>query len=231
MAGDLATMISRIASEITRPDLAATQIPNAINDAISAYQSERFTFSEVPADGTQTFYTRAGVAYYNATDNPNLGTLLKIDRVNINIGTATILQLKREDPETLIIYNQQAGTMVGQPSWYAYENGQMIISAIPDQAYLITLGLFLNVPAPATNAEAGNPWMTTAEKLIRSRAKYELALHVTRNETMMAAMSPDPASSPFVNGGRAGASYREWKQLKGIANRSTARGVIRAMQF
>jgi hypothetical protein len=231
MAGDLATMISRIASEITRPDLAATQIPNAINDAISAYQSERFTFSEVPADGTQTFNTVAGQAYYTKADNPNLGTLLKIDRVNINIGTATIMQLKREDPETLILYNQQAGTMVGQPSWYAYENGQMIISAIPDKAYLITLGLFLNVPAPATNTEVGNPWMTTAEKLIRSRAKYEIALHVTRNEAMQAAMSPDPASSPFVNGGRAGASYREWKQLKGVANRSTARGVIRPMQF
>ena len=231
MAGDLATMISRIASEITRPDLVATQIPNAINDAISAYQSERFTFSEVPADGTQTFYTVAGQAYYTKADNANLGTLLKIDRVNINIGTASILQLTREDPETLIIYNQQAGTMKGQPSWYAYENGQMIISAIPDQAYLITLGLFLNVAAPATNDEANNPWMTTAEKLIRSRAKYEIALHVTRNETMMAAMSPDPAASPFVNGGRAGASYREWKQLKGVANRSVARSLIRPMQF
>src|SRR5450759_1743530 len=99
MAGTLGDMISRIGSEINRPDLVASQIPNAINDAISAYQAERFAFSEVPADGTQTFATRAGVAYYNQADNANLGTLLKIDRVNINIGTASVLQLTRADPE------------------------------------------------------------------------------------------------------------------------------------
>ena len=227
MSGDLGTMVARIASEINRPDLAASQIPLAITDAIQIYQQERFAFSEVPPDGTQTFYTAAGRAYYNATDNPNLGTLLKIDRVNINIGTATVLQLRREDPETLIIYNQQAGTMVGQPSWYAYENGQMIISAIPDQAYLITLGLFLSVPAPATPAEVGNPWMTTAEQMIRARAKFEIATHVTRNKDMAAMMSPDlplPLSAP-------GAAYRAWKRLKGSANRSSGTGRIRPMQF
>jgi hypothetical protein len=33
--------------------------------------------------------------------------------------------------------------------------------------------------------------MNAAERLIRSRAKYEIALHVTRNATMVSAMSPD----------------------------------------
>src|SRR5665811_732630 len=169
MAGTLGDMITRIGGEINRPDLITSgQVALAITDAIQIYQQERFAFSEVPPDGTQTFNTIAGQAYYTKADNPNLGTLLKIDRVNINIGTATVLQLRREDPETLIIYNQQARTMKGQPSWYAYENGQMIISAIPDQAYLITLGLFLSVPAPLTLVEADNPWMTTAEQMILS---------------------------------------------------------------
>jgi len=220
-------MVTRIASEIARGDLNAVQIPNAINTAIAAYQSERFSFSDVPPDGTQTFYTQGGRAYYTKADNPNLGSAWKIDRVNINIGSSTILQLKREDPETLILYNQQAGTMVGQPSWYAYQNGEMIISAIPNTAYLVTLGLFLNVPAPATDIEANNPWMTTAELLIRSRAKYELAVHVMRNATMAAAMSPDPPI-PFQP---VGASYREWKRLKGAANRIQGRGVLRPMAF
>jgi hypothetical protein len=227
MAGDLQTMVARIGSEIVRPDLIATQIPNAIYDAIAVYQNERFSFSDVPPDGTQTFLTVAGQAYYTADDNPNLGTAKKIDRVNINIGSSTVMQLKREDPETLILYNQQAGTMVGQPSWYAYQNGEMIISAIPDQAYLITLGLFLNVAGPATMAEANNPWMTTAERLIRCRAKFELATHVTRNATMAAAMFPD-APITFQP---AGATYREWKQLKGAANKISGRGIIRPMAF
>jgi hypothetical protein len=227
MAGTLGDMVVRIGSEINRPDLQAVQIPAAILDAIGVYQQERFSFSEIPPDGTQTFMTAAGRAYYNSTDNPNLGTLLKLDRVNINIGTSTVMQLKREDPETLILYNQQAGTMVGQPSWYAYENGQMIISAIPDKAYLITLGLFMLVAAPADDAEADNPWMTTAERLIRARAKFEIATHVTRNATMAAMMSPDPPI-PFQ---APGAAYREWKRLKGTANRSSGRSLIRPMQF
>ena len=227
MAGDLQTMIARIASEIARSDLSTTQIPNAINDAISAYQSERFAFSEVPADGSQTFLTVAGRSIYTSADNANLGSLMKIDHVNINIGTATIFQLKRDDPERLILYNQQNPTMVGQPSWYAYENGELIISAVPDQAYLITLALFMTIAGPATPTEANNPWMTTAEKLIRCRAKFELATHVTRNLTMAMAMSPDnpDAGQPI------GASYREWRQLKSVANRTSGRGIISPMQF
>jgi hypothetical protein len=34
------------------------------------------------------------------------------------------------------------------------------------------------VAAPATDGEAGNAWMTTAERLIRARAKLEIVLHV-----------------------------------------------------
>lgn len=227
MAGTFQDMVNRIALEIARPDLSTTQIPNAINDAIQAYQSDRFAFSEVPADGSVTFETVAGQAFYTKADCPQLGTLMKIDHVNININAATIFELRRETPERLIIYNQQAGVMMGQPTWYAYENGEMILSARPDQAYLITLAVFLNVAAPATAVEANNPWMTTAEKLIRCRAKFELATHVTRNPTMAAAMSPDTPDE----GQPMGAACREWRSLKGVANRSSGRGIIAPMQF
>lgn len=227
MANDLAAMKARIALELARSDL-TTQIASAITDAIGVYASERFTFSEVPADGTVTFNTVAGQAVYTSADCADLGTLYKIDAVNININSATIFELRRETPERLIIYNQQAGIMTGQPSWYAYENGKMIISARPDRAYLITLALFRNIAAPASDAEASNPWMTTAEQLIRSRAKFELATHVTRNPTMAAAMSPDP---PAENGGKVGASWRAWTALKGVVNRSSSTGRVRPMPF
>jgi hypothetical protein len=83
------------------------------------------------------------------------------------------------------------------------------------------------VTAPAAGNTPNNPWMTTAERLIRARAKYEIATHVTRNAQMMAAMSPDPPL-PFQ---APGAAYREWKQLKSTANKSSGRGIIRPMQF
>lgn len=228
MAGTLADMISRIASEIARADLSTTQIPNAINTAIDAYSSERFAFSEEPADGTITMNTVIGQAVYTSADLAALGTLFKIDNVNINVDDVTIFELERTSPEEAIIYNQQSPYMMGQPTWYAYENGKLIISCRPDRVYELTLALFKNVAAPASTSEANNPWMTTAETLIRCRAKYEIATHVTRNPVMAQAMSPD---APTENGGMVGASYRAWKRLKGSGNRSSGTGIIRPMQF
>jgi hypothetical protein len=43
-------------------------------------------------------------------------------------------------------------------------------------------------------ADMTNIWMNDAEMLIRSRAKYEIALNFTRNDKMVAAMSPDDGS-------------------------------------
>ena len=229
MAGDLATMKARIATELARgTGWNPTAIANAISDAIAVYQQERFRFSDIDPVAPPTFNTVAGRSVYDSTDNANIGSALRIDYVNMNIGTASVVELSRDSAERLKLYNQQSGTMVGQPTWYAYEGNKLILASIPDQAYLITLGLFRNVAAPATNAEAGNPWMVDAERLIRARAKYEIAVHVTRNPTMAQAMSPDP---PSENGGMTGAAYREWKRLKGTANRITGTGRIRGMRF
>jgi hypothetical protein len=46
----------------------------------------------------------------------------------------------------------------------------------------------VDVAAPTTDVEASNPWMTTAERLIRSRAKLELALHVLKDLELAATM-------------------------------------------
>jgi hypothetical protein len=228
MAGTLGDLKTRIAFELgQRTDLAA-QIALAISDAIAAYAQERFRFSETVPSAPPTFYTVADRAVYTSADNANIGTTLKIDWVNVNIGSASIITLVRETPENVLLYNQQNGTMRGQPGWYAYQGNQLMLSAVPDQAYLVTLGLFLNIAPPATDVETGNPWMTDAERLIRARAKFEIATHVTRNAMMAQAMSP---STPAENGGVVGAAYREWKQLKGTANRITATGRIRPMAF
>lgn len=228
MAGTLGDMKARIAAELgNRTDL-ATQIASAINDAIGVYAQERFAFSEVPADGTVTFNTVAGQSIYTAADNVNLGTLLQIDGVTIDVGSASVFSLERDTPENVLLYNQQGGTMVGLPTWYAFENGRFMLASAPDKAYAVKFALFMNMPAPANDAAVGNVWMTTAERLIRARAKFEIATHVTRNPTMKVDMSPDP---PMENGGVVGATYREWKRMKGTANRATARGIIRPMQF
>lgn len=221
----LAVMKARIASELRRSDLTA-QIAAAISTAISEYQKERFRFSETIPDAPPTFNTVAGRFIYTSADNANISTLMGIDYVDALIG-GTLSKLTRRTAEEIKLSNDN-GSLNGQPMDYAYEGGQLLIGPVPDKAYTITLGLFRSIPEPANDGEIGNPWMTTAELLIRSRAKYELALHVTRNAGMAKAMSPYP---PEDGSGIGHATYWAWVSLKGSSNRVASTGRVRPMQF
>lgn len=223
MANDLAAMKARVASELSRSDL-TTQIANAINDAISIYQKERFRFNETVPSAPITFNTVTGQANYGIADNANIGTLFHIDYLLLTIGNARFY-LNPDDPKRLKVYNQ-VNTMLGQSLWYAVEGNELILSPVPSNVWPIEIGLFKRVAAPATDAEVGNPWMIDGERLIRSRAKYEIAVHVTRNPTLAVAMSPFPPQ-----GGPSGASYDAWRSMKGEVNRLVSVGRIRAMKF
>lgn len=232
MAGTRADMRARIAAELRRSDLIVNPAaaPNdyvtlAINDAISAYQTERFRFSDVDPANPDTFNTVINQDVYSSADSAIIGSMHKVDRVYILIGNNQ-QAVEVEQPKVLRLYNQTT-LMVGQPSFYAIEDDKLILSPIPSSVWQVTVEAFRDVAAPASDSEAGNPWMTKAERLIRSRAKYELAVHILRNPGLADAMSPDPPPP----GGRAGETYRAWKQLKGDTNRITSIGKIRPMQF
>lgn len=221
----LGGMKARIARELSRSNL-TDDIADAISDAISIYQKERFRFSDIIPSAPPTFNTVNGQWIYTSADNPNISSAYHFDYVQMDLGGSTV-ELVRWNPGELKLYIQQQ-TMRGQPSWYAYEGNQLLLAPIPPQAYTITLGLFRNVPAPADDIEVDNPWMVDAEKLIRSRAKYELAINKTRNATMAQLMSPHP---PVDNGGVLGAAYDAYVTLKAETNRVTRRGRVRPMAF
>lgn len=227
MANDLAAMKARISRDLARPDFPSTSqdIADAITTAIEQYQSTRFRFSDTTPNAPPTFNTVAGRYIYTAADNANIGSVLKLDYVTIQIGN-TLQELYRQNAETVVLYNQ-VNTMQGQPSSYAYEGNQLLLAAVPSDAWTITLRLFKLVAAPADDSEAGNPWMTDAELLIRSRAKFEIATHRTRNAQMAAAMSPDPPAP----GQPKGATYAAWQNLKAEASRIVSIGRIRPMRF
>lgn len=227
MPGTLADLKTRIEFELGRDDL-TDAIADAINDAIAVYQKERFRFSDITPNAPPTFNTVAGRYIYTSADNANISTMMGIDYVNADIGTAAVIGLLRMTPEDIKLYNLPSGQIMGQPDSYAYEGNMLLLAPIPDKVYLITLGVFRQVAAPATDAEANNPWMVDGERLIRARAKYEIATHVTRNPKIAQAMSPSP---PAENGGVVGAAYREWKSLKAEAARITGTGRVRAMRF
>jgi hypothetical protein len=87
----------------------------------------------------------------------------------------------------------------------------------------ITIGGYMQVDGPTSGSDTTNVWMNTAERLIRSRAKYEIALHYTRNKYLITAMSPDAGSG--------GASERYYNELKGEANKIRGTSRVRPMAF
>ena len=110
----------------------------------------------------------------------------------------------------------------------------MAINATGQGPFLMSLGAHVDLPAPmgftgSTGQDTtGNRWFTDGEKLIRSRAKYELAVNVLRDPTLAQMMSPFP---PDENGGVAGAAWDAYTMLSGEAATMTARGAIKAMAF
>jgi len=214
-----ADMRARCLAELRRADLSA-QVDQAIATAISEYQNSRFRFSDIDPAAPPTFTTVPGQAIYSATECPEIATLKSFDYVILNVNN-TLYYLYQQDVVATKLYNEIGPEMMGIPDCFSYEGDKLILSPIPNQAWQCMLGIWQQVAAPVTDAEANNPWMNKGELLIRSRVKFEIATHVTRNAAMAQAMSPDP---PNENGGIVGQAWRAWRTLKGEAARATTVG-------
>lgn len=179
----LAIMVARIEDELARDDL-ESQVRYAITDAIEAYQDERFHFNESRAI---TFSTTASQEFYDSNDAAALGTITKIDYVKVYSGDQPwdLAPMKPSEIESA----STNATSTGIPSAYCWYGNQVRVYPVPDQVYTIRIGAAVTVAAPASDSETGNAWMTKAERLIRSRAKLELALHVLKDTDLAATMS------------------------------------------
>lgn len=177
---DLSTMKARIADELARSDL-TSQIASAITTAIERYQSERFWFNE---SRSTTFSTVAGQALYGSSDNSAIPDFYTIDWAAVII-SSVVHELGRVAPKQIEFW-QGASNTTGQPTDYAWWNKQIWLYPKPSDAWTVRLAGHLKVAAPASDSETGNVWMTDAERLIRARAKWEIATHVTQDPTMAA---------------------------------------------
>lgn len=212
MANDLAQMKARIANELGQRTDLPNEIAFAISDAISFYQNERFIFNE---SRDITFSTVAGQEFYGAAASAAIPTLWSFDYLILYLGSIP-WPVKRRTPLEVEILNNN-GLVAGQPYNFAWYNKQIRLGPVPDAVYSMRVAGRINFAAPASDAEANNPWMIDAEKLIRSRAKYELALNVTQ-DTEMAQIMAAQCTEAF-------------DQLKGAANRLTGTGEISPTQF
>ena len=222
--GTLGYMKDRIADELGgRADL-ATQIASCITDAITVYQKHRFRFSE---GYDYNFSTVIGQEWYSAATPQSAGqggigagqVPYQIDYLAIQIGTARFDLVKRSPEEIDLL--TQSGTQQGQPHSWAYFNEQIRLYPVPSAVYPMILGAHEIIAAPATDSATGNRWMTDAERLIRSRAKYELSINYgVDNPAMAALMHPDT-----------GATADAFTELKREANKITGTGRVRPTQF
>ncbi len=178
----LAIMRTRIAKELRRTGAAGidADIDEAIATAIAEYQSHRFTFNE---SRSLTFETVADQAVYTATDDADIGSIIALDYVTFQIGD-TSYTLVPGDIEDLDLSTNSSS---GMPSKYVvYDEAIRLWPAPSASGWTVRIAGHMTVAAPASETEADNPWMTKAEKLIRCRAKRELALHRLRDPDLAA---------------------------------------------
>jgi len=179
----LATMKSRIADELARDDL-TSQIAYAISDAIVAYNDERFYFNETRG---LTFSTVAAQEFYDSDNDASIGLIQKIDHVHVNVGDIPhVLLYERPGILESLSFN---GSQQGFPWVYTFFDEFIRLYPIPDQAYTVRVTGTQKIAAPASDDETGNRWMVDAERLIRARAKNELALHVLKDTELAATMA------------------------------------------
>jgi hypothetical protein len=175
-------MQARIADEIIRSDL-TSQIQNAIQTAIQFYERTPFYFNQLRQEAA--FNTKQGQEFYSTADSPLIASMVTLNRVTVTV-SGNRYSMNPRTPEYLedtsvnpIVY--------GQPVDFAYFAEQLRFYPIPDNTYPIALSgikrLFVLSASTDTNA-----WVSDAELMIRSRAKYELAVHVLRDADMASAM-------------------------------------------
>jgi hypothetical protein len=202
-----AVMQARIADDIVRDDL-ASQIENAINDAIELQEGERYKFNEkryrILTVADQEYYDLTGPTLLTSA-GAAVGTgeaLLEVDDIFTSINNNPL----RLRPRTQQHVNEwQSANFTGQPCEYAIYGQQLRIGPIPDAEYTLELmGLARLSPNPLTADADTNAWMTDGAGIIRGQAKVLIYRDVVRDmegvalaraQIVEAGGNPDPASA------------------------------------
>ena len=176
----LGALKADIATDLGRSDL-TNEIATAITDAIRHYKTEKFWFCE---NRSATFATVAAQSSYTSSDDADIPLFFSVNAVTLEDGTEEftldwVSQVKME----LDLGNTAAS---GRPYNYSYFNETFYLYPVPDAAYTVRPIGALEVDAPATDAEADNPWMTEARELIRCKAKKLLYAHTIKDQALAA---------------------------------------------
>lgn len=176
-------MVQRIGDETGR-STDADAVKKAIVSSIRFYRNKRFWFNEQRS----TTFTTCVVGQYEyaaTTDYP--APLIEIDSLQIVKSTNAIYPMLRV---TLARMREMHGSdnLQGVPQWWTWHHKKFIIHPTPNSAYVIrgdylqdigtpsytwngSAWAFLGENAVAITDAYTNDWFTTAEEVIRHRAK------------------------------------------------------------
>lgn len=169
-------MVTKIASELSRDDLASTDagiasIREAIRSAVYFYQPHAMFVNEAIA----TSPTVAGTSTYDLPTD--LVSLTQLDFIQNNVVyPLTRRWYQRLDAMDSIV----SGAIQGFPEEYDIYNHQVRLFPTPSDVYTLRFIYYAGLPFPETDG-ASSFWTTTGEALIRARAKYTLNMDVIRD--------------------------------------------------
>lgn len=176
MANTLQTMLDRIASDLTRSDL-ASQAQSAILDAIAHYEHDRFWFNFTRS---KTFQTVIGQQDYGSSALAEIPNLIQIDNLFLP-SAGTIYTLTWNDPAEFE-WLSVSSTYNGKPTDFTYIDGVIRLWPVPVAVY--TLRPFMHYRLPALSLPTdSNAWLNEAEQLIRAHAKMLLYANVLEDDT------------------------------------------------
>lgn len=161
---------NRIATDLTRTDL-ASQIQNAIQDAIKHYEHDRFWFNTTRA---LTFATVNAQSAYGASDLAQIPTLIRIDHLFLPLGNS-VFDLDYYEPDQFEYI--AANGAPGKPTCYTYVDSQILLWPVPNAVYTLRPHMHYRLSA-LSNSTDSNAWCNEAEQLIRTHAKLILYMDV-----------------------------------------------------
>lgn len=205
-------MKARIEREIRRTN-ASTRVADAITTAIEAYKSEPFFFTEQHnIDVTMV----SGQEFYTEDDSVWIGRIQRIDYIHLLLGTQAY-SLKLMTDNWLDIAST-SGSNGGQPFKVGYFAQALRFFPVPNTSSMsFRMAGKFEMPAPASDSEADNPWMTYGEELIRCRAKYEFFTHDAIDLEKSAFFDPERRGSP---------TDRAFRQIKRRTTAKVSTGII-----
>lgn len=170
-------------------DRSGSFIAEAIQEAISQHETERFTFNDV----SLRLNTIADQEFYSlpATLTERDGAALATGETLLEIDSATIIYNQTgyelsayQDGEAEI---HGLTSYRGQPTGYSWTDTQIRLEPVPDQAYTIYLNGLKRLSTLAVDTDS-NAWMSNpqAYSLIRETAKGMIYRDYLRNEKQAA---------------------------------------------